>query len=227
MDVIVNKLFENRDLEYRDFHSRLVPNIDKNRIIGVRTPVLRKLAKEISKSDYVDDFLNELPHKYNEENMLHGMILPIKYRDIDLLLSELDKFLEYVDNWGITDMISPKLFKKYPDKVYKYIIKWINSNHEYKMRFGVVSLLQFYLDENYNKEILLVVSKIGSDYFYVKMAIAWFYSFALIKQYDDTIIYFENRLLDKWIHNKSIQKAIESYRVDKERKEYLRSLKIK
>lgn len=227
MDIIVNKLFENKDLGYRDFHSRLIPNIDKNRIIGVRTPILRKLAKEISKSDYVDEFLKELPHKYNEENMLHGMILPIKYKKIDLLLLELDKFLEYVDNWAITDMISPKIFKKYPDKVYKYILKWINSNHEYKMRFGIVSLLQFYLDENYNKEILNVVSKIDIDYFYVKMAIAWFYSFALIKQYDDTIIYFENRLLDKWIHNKSIQKAIESYRVDKDRKEYLRSLKIK
>ena len=227
MDVIVKKLFDNRDLEYRDFHSRLIPNIDKERIIGVRTPVLRKLAKEISKSDYVDEFLEELPHKYNEENMLHGMILSIKYKDISVLLLKLDKFLEYVDNWAITDMISPKIFKKYPDKVYKYILKWINSKHEYKMRFGIVSLLQFYLDENYNKEILNVVSKIKSDYFYVKMAIAWFYSFALIKQYDDTIIYFENRLLGKWIHNKSIQKAIESYRVDKERKEYLRSLKIK
>ena len=132
MDVIVKKLFDNRDLEYRDFHSRLIPNIDKERIIGVRTPVLRKLAKEISKSDYVDEFLEELPHKYNEENMLHGMILSIKYKDISVLLLKLDKFLEYVDNWAITDMISPKIFKKYPDKVYKYILKWINIFKKFK-----------------------------------------------------------------------------------------------
>ena len=227
MDVIEKMLFDNQDLGYRDFNSRLIPNIDKDKIIGVRTPVLRKKARDIKDSDYIDLFLNELPHKYHEENMLHGIILGNKYDDIDMLLSKLDKFLVYVDNWEVTDSICPKLFKKYPDKVYKKICEWVNSNDEYVIRFGVVSLLQFYLDNNFRLEELELVKNINYDYFYVKMAIAWFYSFALIKKYDETIIYFENGCLDKWIHNKSIQKAIESYRISDKKKEYLRSLKIK
>ena len=227
MDLIIKILFDNQDLVYRDFSSRLVPNINKEKIIGVRTPVLRKLAKDIKDRDYIDAFLNELPHKYQEENILHGIILSLKYKDIDILLDKLDKFLIYTDNWAITDIISPKLFKKYPDKVYNKIKEWINSNHEYVIRFGVVSLLQFYLDDNFRLEILDLVKNIKSDYFYVKMAVAWFYSFALIKQYDVTIKYFEAKKLDKWIHNKSIQKACDSYRICNDRKEYLKSLRIK
>jgi len=227
MDVITRILFENQDIKYRDFTSKLIPNIDKDRIIGVRTPVLRKLAKEIYDCDYIDMFLEELPHKYQEENILHGIILTLKHRDIDVLLNKLEEFLLYVDNWAVTDIISPKLFKKYPDKVYQYITKWINSDYEYMIRFGIVSLLQFYLDDNFRLEELEIISRIDSDYFYVNMAIAWFYSFALIKQYDSTIKYFENKLLNKWIHNKSIQKAIESYRISDEKKNYLRSLKVK
>lgn len=227
MDVINKMLFDNQDLGYRDFTSKLIPNISKDKIIGVRTPVLRRIAKEIKDSNYIDDFLNELPHKYQEENILHGIILSVKYKDIDLLLDKLDKFLPYTDNWAITDIISPKLFKKYPDKVYDKIKIWINSKNEYVIRFGVVSLLQFYLDDNFRLEELELVKKIDSNYFYVNMAIAWFYSFALIKQYDSTVGYFEDKKLSKWIHNKSIQKACDSYRISDNRKEYLRSLKIK
>ena len=227
MEVIIKMLFANQDLEYRDFNSKLIPNISKDKIIGVRTPILRRMAKEIKDNDYIEEFLNELPHKYQEENILHGIIVSIKYKDIDTLLDKLDKFLVYVDNWAITDIISPKLFKKYPDKVYKYIKRWINSDHEYVIRFGVVSLLQFYLDDNFKLEVLELVKNIKSDYFYEKMAIAWFYSFALIKQYEYTIVYFEDKKLDKWIHNKSLQKAIESYRINDNVKDYLRSLKIK
>ena len=227
MDVIVNKLFDNQDLFYKDFNAKLIPNIDKDKIIGVRVPIIRKIAKDIINCNYIDEFLNQLPHKYHEENILHGIILSLKYNDIDILLEKLDKFLVYVDNWAITDVISPKLFKKYPDKVYNKIKKWINSSDEYTIRFGVVSLLQFYLDDNFRLEELDLVKNINSDYFYVNMAIAWFYSFALIKQYDDTIKYFENKKLDKWIHNKSIQKAIESYRISDDKKDYLRTLKIK
>lgn len=227
MKEIENILFSNQDLEYKEFNSKLIPNIGKDKIIGVRMPILRNIAKEIKDNDYIDDFLNELPHKYQDENILHGIILSLKYKDIDLLLEKLDKFLIYVDNWAITDVISPKIFKKYPDKVYKHIKIWINSNDEYVIRFGVVTLLQFYLDDNFRLEELEIVKNIDSNYFYVKMAIAWFYSFALIKQYDATIRYFEDKVLDKWIHNKSIQKAIESYRISNDRKEYLRSLKIK
>ena len=226
MEEISRKLYSMQDIKYQEFTAKLIPNINKNKIIGVRMPDLRKLAKEIKNIDYIDDFLSELPHKYHEENLLHGILLS-KYKDIDILLRELDKFLKYVDNWMVCDIISPKLFKKEPDKVYKYIKKWINSKYEYKIRFGVVSLLQFYLDDNYRYEELELVENIKSESYYVKMAIAWFYSFALIKQYDDTIKVFEDKKLDKWIHNKSIQKAIESYRVSNEKKEYLKSLKMR
>ena len=226
MKIITDMLFKKQDLKYREFTAKSIPNISIDKIIGVRIPDIRLLAKEIKDCEYIDDFLNELPHKYQEENLLHGIILSY-YKDIDLLLKKLDIFLKYVDNWAVTDIISPKIFKKYPDKVYKYIVKWINSKDEYKIRFGIVSLLQFYLDDNYKKDVLDLVKNIKSESYYVKMAISWFYSFALIKQYDDTIILFKDKCLDKWIHNKSIQKAIESYRISDDRKEYLKSLKIK
>lgn len=227
MKIITDKLFGMRDLKYQKLSAKLIPNIDSSRIIGVRIPDIRRLAKEIKDEEYIFNFLDKLPHKYQEENLLHGIILSIKYGDINVLLDKLDVFLEYVDNWAITDIISPKLFKKYPTRVYEYILKWLNSNDEYKIRFGIVSLLQFYLDDNFDKQILDIVKNINYDSYYVKMAISWFYSFALIKQYDDTIELFQNRELDKWIHNKSIQKAIESYRISEDKKKYLRSLKIK
>ena len=227
MEIVTDKLFKMQDKDYRVFSSKLIPNIDINKIIGVRMPDIRMLAKEIKNDEYIDNFLEELPHKYHEENVLHGILLSYRYKDIDILLKKLDKFLKYVDNWAVTDVISPKLFKKYPDKVYKYIVKWVNSKYEYKIRFGIVSLLQFYLDDNYDRKIIDLVKSIKSESYYINMAIAWFYSFALIKQYDDTIVIFENKELDKWIHNKSIQKAIESYRIDDFKKEYLKTLKIK
>jgi len=227
MKIITEKLFALQDKKYQIFTSKSIPNISINKIIGVRITDIRLLAKEIKDESYIDDFLLELPHKYQEENLLHGIILSNKYKDVNLLLDKLDTFLDYADNWAVTDIISPKLFKKYPDIVYPYILKWIDSNQEYKIRFGVVSLLQFYLDDNYDKKILTVVKKIKFDSYYVKMAIAWFYSFALIKQYDDTIKIFENKELDKWIHNKAIQKGIESYRISDAKKDYLRSLKIR
>ena len=227
MNIIKDMLFDNQDLEYRNFNSKLIPNISKDKIIGVRMPILRKIAKDIYNEDYIEEFLDSLPHKYQEENILHGIILSIKYKDIDVLLEKLDKFLPYVDNWAITDIISSKIFKIYSDKVYDKIKIWVSSDDEYVVRFGVVSLLQFYLDDNFKLEELELVRNIKNDYFYVNMAIAWFYSFALIKQYDSTIKYFEDKVLDRWVHNKSIQKAIESYRISSDRKEYLKSLKIK
>lgn len=227
MDIINKILYDNQDLKYREFDSKLIPNISKDKIIGVRMPVLRKIAKDIYNNEYIDVFLEELPHKYQEENILHGIILSMKYKDIDRLLEKLDRFLPYIDNWAVTDIISPKIFKKYPDEVYDKIKIWIDSEYEYVVRFGVVSLLQFYLDNNFRLEELELVANINSNYFYVNMAISWFYSIALVKQYDDTIKYFEGKKLDKWIHNKSIQKACESYRITKDKKEYLRSLKIK
>ena len=227
MEIITKKLYELKDSKYKDFNSKLIPNIDSNKVIGVKIPEIRALAKEIKDEPYVYEFFNELPHQYQEENILHGILLTLVYKDISELLKKLDIFLKYADNWAVTDTISPKLFKKYPDIVYKQIKKWLKSRDEYVIRFGVVSLLQFYLDDNFKPEILELVKNIKSEYFYVKMAIAWFYSFALIKQYDIVIKYFENKELEPWIHNKAIQKAIESYRVSDKRKEYLRGLKIK
>jgi len=227
MEIIINKLYALQDQKYKDFNSKIIPNIGIDKVIGVRVPTIRTLAKNIKDEPYINEFLNELPHKYQEENILHGILLTMIHKDINELLNKLDIFLKYADNWAVTDTICPKLFKKYPDIVYEQIKKWLKSKDEYVIRFGIVSLLQFYLDDNFKEDVLLLVKNIKSDYFYVKMAIAWFYSFALIKQYDATIKYFQNKELEPWIHNKSIQKAIESYRISSERKEYLRSLKIK
>lgn len=228
MEIITKMLFDNQDIEYREFNSKIIPDIDKDKIIGVRMPVIRDIAKKIYDCEYIESFLDKLPHRYQEENILHGIILTLRYKDIDILLDKLDKFLPYVDNWAITDVISPKIFKKNLDKVYDRIKIWVNSRDEYVVRFGVVSLLQFYLEDNsFRLEELELVRNINSEYFYVKMAIAWFYSIALVKQYDYTIKYFEDRLLDKWIHNKSLQKAIESYRIDDGKKDYFRKLKVK
>lgn len=227
MEIIINKLYALQDQKYKDFNSKIIPNIGIDKVIGVRVPTIRTLAKNIKDEPYINEFLNELPHKYQEENILHGILLTMIHKDINELLNKLDIFLKYADNWAVTDTICPKLFKKYPDIVYEQIKKWLKSKDEYVIRFGIVSLLQFYLDDNFKEDVLLLVKNIKSDYFYVKMAIAWFYSFALIKQYDATIKYFQNKELEPWIHNKSIQKAIESYRISDERKEYLRSLKIK
>ena len=227
MNKIVKELYKYQDLKYQEFNSKLIPNIDNSIIIGIRMPVLRNIAKNIYQDNYIEEFLCKLPHKYHEENILHGIILTLKYKDIEILLDKLDLFLPYVDNWAVTDVISPKIFKKYPDKVYDKIKDWINSKEEYVIRFGVVSLLQFFLDDNFKEDELDLVKNINSEYIYVKMAIAWFYSFALIKQYDKTIKYFEDKVIDKWIHNKSIQKAIESYRINDDKKKYLRNLKIK
>lgn len=227
MEIITKRLFLLQDKEYRTFTAKSIPNTSIDKIIGVRLPQLRNLAKEIKNESYIDEFLLELPHQYHEENLLHGIILSSKYKDIDILLDKLDIFLKYADNWAVTDTICPKLFKKYPDKAYKYIKKWIKSKDEYKIRFGVVSLLQFYLNDNFRLDELTLVQSIKSESYYVNMAISWYFSFALVKQYDNVIGLFESKTLAKWIHNKSISKAIDSYRISDERKAYLKSLRIK
>lgn len=225
MEAITKMLFDNRDLVYKKFNSKIINNIDSDKIIGVRMPVIRRIAKEIKDLEYIDNFLGDLPHQYHEENILHGILLTIKYKDILVLLDKLDKFLIHVDNWGVTDVISPKIFKKYPDIVYEHIKIWLNSEYTYVVRFGVVTLLQFYLDSEFRMEELELVNEIKNNDYYVKMAISWFYSFALIKQYDVVIKYFKSKKLDKWIHNKAISKALDSYRITNEKKDYLRSLK--
>ena len=220
-----NKFKDLKNLSVRNTLIKTIPNIDPNRMIGVSIPNLRLLAKEFVKEIECKKFINKLPHDTLEENLLHAILLSMIYKDIDEYLKALDKFLPYVDNWAVSDVINPKLFRKYPDQSYEFIKKKLNSSHSYSVRFGIVALLQHFLDDNFNSEILICVSRIKSDDYYVNMAIAWFFSFALIKQYNQTIIYLENNLLDDWVHNKTIQKAIDSYRISEERKQYLRSLK--
>jgi len=226
MKNILSELYLNQDLKYRDFHSSLIPNVEKERFIGVRTPILRKIAKEMLKNGSYKKFINQLPHYYYEENTIHSCILSL-CKDLDELIIELDKFLPYIDNWATCDLLSPKVFKNDLDRILVKVKEWINTNDVYSIRFGIVTLLNFYLGDNFKDEINEIVLNINSDEYYVNMAISWYFSYALIKQYDSTISIFEMNKLNKWVHNKSIQKAIESYRIDKNKKEYLRSLRIK
>lgn len=227
MQQITKELLALKDEQYRQFHSKLMPEIDPETIIGVRTPILRKYAKELVKREDAETFLNTLPHQFYEENNLHGELLKLKYKDLDTFLEKLEVFLPYIDNWGTCDMLSPKIFKKNPSLVYEKVKEWIRSNDTYTVRFAVVTLLGFYLDDLFQEEMLCLVAEIRSEEYYIKMAVAWYFSIALVKQYEATIPYFTNIALDKWTHNKAIQKAIESRRVTDEKKAYLRTLKIK
>lgn len=220
---IRERLNELKDEEYAKFQAKLTPTVDSNLFIGVRVPVLRQFAKEYIKNEESKEFLNSLPHKYYDENMLHGLLIS-EIKDYDEVINLLDKFLQYVDNWAVCDIMSPKILKKYPDKLLLKIKEWVNSTHSYTIRFGIEMLMSFYLDKNFKKEYLELVV-INNDEYYVKMMVAWFYATSLCKQWDDTIVYIENNRLDKWTHNKAIQKAIESYRITDEQKNYLRTLK--
>lgn len=219
----LDKLYSYQDYEYKEFNSKTIPNVDKDKIIGVRIPDIRKISKELS-LEYKENYLDNCQFNYHEEYLLYGIILN-DIKDIDRLLNYLDKLLVHTDNWQVTDIIKPKIMLKYSDKVLLKIQEWVNSKNEYMIRFGVVTLLNFYLDNNYNKKIFKIVNKIKYDSYYVNMAIAWFYSFAIIKHYSDAIVYIEKRKLSKWIHNKTISKCIDSYRINNDRKKYLKSLR--
>ena len=226
VDEIREGLFANQDVKYRDFQSKLTPTIEANTAIGVRTPVLRKLAKDYSKRQDVDDFLADLPHKYFDENQLHAFILS-EIKDFDECIGKLERFLPFVDNWATCDQMSPKCFKKNHEKLLPYLNKWIKSDDIYTVRFAIVTFMSHFLDGDFDEGYLKLVSDIKSDEYYINMAIAWYFATALAKQYDKTIPYIENKTLDVWTHNKAIQKSIESYRVTAEHKEYLKSLKVK
>ena len=225
MKEIEKELFKLQDKKYQEMQFKIIPNIDNSTIIGVRTPEIKRLAKEVFKEDY-KSFLEELPHKYFDENQLHAFIIS-ELKDYNECISYLDKFLPYVDNWATCDQMSPKIFKKYKKELLEYIKVWIKSKETYTIRFGIGMLMEHYLDEDFNKKYLELVSKIKSKEYYVNMMIAWYFATALAKQYKDTIIYIENNKLDTWVHNKTIQKAIESYRITDKQKEYLRKLKRK
>lgn len=228
MEKITNALFELQDLKYADFHGRLMPQIDKNRIIGVRTPILREYAKRLSRENYVMDFLEELPHTYYEENNLHGELIAILFKDdIDKIFEYLEKFLPYVDNWATCDLMSFRIYKKYPEKVYEKVKQWIKSEEVFTKRYGIVTLMSLLDDGLFKEEMLRMVTDIKSSEYYINMARAWYVSIALVKQYDIAIKYLINPVMDEWTHNRSVQKAVESRRISDEKKEYLKTLKIK
>ena len=221
---VYEMLLEVRDDKYKEFQAKLVPNIDSKTIIGVRTPQMRAVAKEVFNSDIRDKFLSELPHKYYEENLVHFFILAM-IKDFDECVEKVEAFLPYVDCWPVSDQATPKSFKKNHDKLLPYIKKWIASDHVYTSRFGMRMLMNEYLGDDFKEEYLeLVASKKGDDY-YLKMMIAWYFATALAKRYDESVKYIEERKLDEWVHKKAIQKAVESYRVSDEHKEYLKTFR--
>lgn len=215
-----------QDLKYRDMQVKIIPTVEPSSIIGVRTPELKAMAKEILKSGDYEDFLNDLPHKYFEENQLHAFILS-GMKDAESCFEELEKFLPYVDNWATCDQMSPKIFKKHKDELLKRVKEWIRSDETYTVRFGVGMLMEHFLDDDYDVKYPEMVAKLRSDEYYVNMMIAWYFATALAKQYDTIIPYIEKKKLDKWTHNKAIQKSVESYRITDEQKTYLKTLKIK
>lgn len=221
---IRDRLFELQDLKYRDFHSKLMPTVDKNFIIGVRTPALRKLAKEIKNSETAKEFLEILPHKYYEENNLHAFLIE-EIREYDECIEELNRFLPFVDNWATCDMMRPKIFKKHLPELLTEIKKWLESDNTYAVRFGMECLMCYYLDDSFSPEYPEIISKIRSDEYYIKMMQAWYFATALAKRYGEIVPYLENNRLDADTHNKTIRKVIESYRITDEQKSYLKTLK--
>ena len=221
---IVERLMQYQDIMYKDFQSNLVPNIDKETIIGVRTPNMRQIAKDVYNAEEAKEFLNTLPHKYYEENLVHFFLIAM-IKDFNLCVEEVNKFLPYVDCWPVSDQSSPKVFKKNHDKLIPLIKNWIASEHVYTARFGIRILMNEFLDDDFKEEYFtLVINKRGEDY-YLKMMVAWYFATALAKKYDFAVKVIEENKLDQWCHNKAIQKALESYRVSDSHKEYLRSLK--
>ena len=225
-DDIYRELIKLQDTGYRDMQVTIIPTVNADSIIGVRTPALRQLAKELSKREDISSFLGELPHKYFEENQLHAFILS-GMKDAGNCIRLVDAFLPYVDNWATCDQMSPKVFRKNKDLLLEYVEKWMKSELTYVKRFAIGMLMEHFLDEDFKPVYLSKVSKIRSDEYYVNMMIAWYFATALAKQYEAALPFIEKQKLDKWTHNKSIQKAVESYRITPEQKEYLKTLKRK
>lgn len=223
-DYICNRLFEMQDLQYRDFHAKLMPTVSKELVIGVRTPALRNLVKEIRNTECAAEFLGILPHKYYEENNLHAFLIE-EIKDYNECIKAVNRFLPFVDNWATCDMMRPQIFKKHLPELLEQIRIWIASDKTYTVRFGIEMLMCYYLDENFKPEYPETVSKIRSDEYYIKMMVAWYFATALAKQYDAVVPYLEQNKLDADTHNKTIQKAVESYRITAGQKIYLKTLK--
>ena len=225
IEEIRKKLFELQDKKYRDFQCRLIPTLESTTIIGVRTPELRRYAKELVKQKEMQNFLHFLPHQYFEENQLHAFMIS-EIKDNKQCLEELNQFLPFVDNWATCDQLSPKVFKKNRSELIDQIKQWVCSDRTYTVRFGIGMLLEHFLDDDFDPIYLEMVSKISSAEYYIRMMIAWYFATALAKQYTKALPYIEEQRLDIWTHNKTIQKAVESRRITLEQKEYLKCLKI-
>ena len=223
---IRKELFSLQDLKYREMQVKIIPTVKPESIIGVRTPELRRMAKELGGNEGIDTFLNDLPHQYFDENQLHAFILS-GMKDYAECLAALERFLPYVDNWATCDQMSPKVFRKHRTELLGPIKKWIASGETYKIRFGIGMLMEHYLDEDFDMAYPETVAGIRSEEYYVNMMTAWYFATALAKQYDAVLPFIENCRLDTWTHNKAIQKAVESYRITPEQKEYLKTLKIR
>ena len=229
---ICEKLFSMQDTKYRDFQAKLIPTVSPSSVIGVRTPLLRTFAKELSKSlehgdgEGVNDFLSSIPHNYFDENQLHAFLIS-EQKDFDKCVILLEKFIPCIDNWATCDQLSPKVFKKRHERLLPLIEKWLSSNKTYTIRFAIGLLMQHFLDSDFNTSYLEKVAEIRSEEYYVNMMIAWYFATALAKQWESTIPYMEQKKLSPWTHNKTIQKAVESFRISPEQKEYLKSLKTR
>ena len=221
MEDIQKHLFELQDMAYRDFHSRLMPGIDKETVIGIRVPVLRKYAKSIAGTELAEKFIKELPHCYYEENNLHMMLIT-RIKDYDRCLLEIERFLPYIDNWATCDFPAPMCFENHKEDLLPVIKRWIASSETYTIRYGIGMLMRLYLDADFDPEYVRIVAEVKSDEYYVNMMIAWYMATALAKQWDAVIPYIEEHRMSDWVHRKTIQKAVESYRITDEQKRYLK-----
>lgn len=226
MNRVKELLFENADEKYRDFQSSLIPAVDKDTIMGVRVPDVRKIAKDLAKNypQDVQTFLNDLPHKYYDENILHAVLIS-DISDFDTAMEYTEQFLPYIDNWAVCDILNPRAFKTHKTELWRKIETWLNSSNTYIVRFAIVSAMRHFLDNDFSKDKFDAVIKVMSDDYYVNMAIAWYMSFALVKQYDVAVKIIEGNELPISVHNKSIQKAVESYRVSDDKKQYLKTFR--
>ena len=218
------QLFELQDLKYRDFHSKLMPETDKETVIGIRTPVLRKFAKEFSGTSEAEAFLRQLPHRYYEENNLHMMLIT-GIKDYEKCMEEIQRFLPCIDNWATCDYPAPKCFARHKDQVLEEAKRWISSGETYVIRYGIGMLMRLFLDEDFSSEYLEMTAAVQSQEYYVNMMIAWYFATALAKQWDATVPYIEQHKLSDWVHRKTVQKAVESYRITPEQKEYLKGFR--
>lgn len=221
---IQGELFKNQDEAYRDFQAKLLPTLNPKTVIGVRTPVLRVLAKSLYREQAFSDFMDNLPHKYFDENQLHAFLID-EIKDFGSCVEAVNKFLPFVDNWATCDQMSPKVFKNHKEELLEQIKIWLASEKTYTLRFAVGMLMKYFLDADFDLEYPRMIMTIRSEEYYVNMMIAWYFATALAKQYELVLPLIESKSLDKWTHNKAIRKALESYRISDERKAYLRTLK--